>query len=252
MLLPIYGIIWFSLAVVMYSEQLEQKLLKENKKDFSYSLFLEKVGQKTIQLTLFSVVLPLAIHSIFGLGQSLALTNCVVNRERNTTFFVKSLFIKSFPKVENSLLFETLLQTSPQEVLEKMFELFYNENLDFEKEKVKDFFIVCCKVEQESGNLLPKLNVPPIPSFFFPQQTFLHMFQKNLLHGYEEKIEKIKYIYKVLQTFEFIKPYLKEIHSNPVRKVLSFFKKTPISIAFSPKKFVFSYITGEKKVNQFP
>jgi hypothetical protein len=78
------------------------------------------------------------------------------------------------------------------------------------------------------------------------------MFQKNLLHGYEEKIEKIKYIYKVLQTFEFIKPYLKEIHSNPVRKVLSFFKKTPISIAFSPKKFVFSYITGEKKVNQFP
>ena len=56
-------------------------------------------------------------------------------------------FIKTFPKVDNSLSFETLLQTSPQEILEKRFGLFYNKNQNFEKEKKKEFFTICCKIQ---------------------------------------------------------------------------------------------------------
>jgi hypothetical protein len=76
------------------------------------------------------------------LSQAIALTSHVVNTERDVTFF-----IKTFPKVDNSLSFETLLQTSPQEMLEKRFGLFYNKNQNFEKEKKKGFFTICCKIQ---------------------------------------------------------------------------------------------------------
>lgn len=222
MVIIVYGIVWLSLTLVMYSEEVEQKFLEKNKEDFSYLLYMKKVGQKAIQLTVFSIVFPLTINSVFGFSQSIALTRCVVNTERNATFFVKSFFLKTFPNIDHSLSFETLLLISPQEILEKMFELFYNQNPDFEKEKVKKFFTMCCKIQQEGGDLLPKLNVPAIPSFFFPQQTFLQAFKKNLLNKYEQKMERIELIHKILHTFAFIKPYLEEIHSNPFNKFLTF------------------------------
>jgi len=252
MIISIFGVVWLSLTFVMYSQEIEQKILEENIENFSYSLYLNKIGQKTIQLTVVSIVLPFTIHSIFSLRQSVALTSHVVSTERDLTAFVKNFFIETFPNVSDSLLFETLLQASPQEILEKLFELFYNQNQDFEKNKVKELFTTCCQIQQEGGDLLPKLNVPPIPAFFSPQLTFLEAFKKNLLNRYQEKIEKIELIHKILHTFAFIKPYLKEIHSNPFKRLLSFFKKTPISIAISPQNFLFSDIIVEKYVRQFP
>lgn len=113
MIISIFGVVWLSLTLVMSSQEVEQKILNENKEDFSYSLYLNKIGQKTLQLTVFSIVLPLTISSIFGLSQSIGLTSRVVNRERDITAFVKNFFIETFPHVADSLSFETLLQTSP-------------------------------------------------------------------------------------------------------------------------------------------
>ncbi len=107
-----------------------------------YSLSIKKISQKTIQLTVCSIIFLLTINSIFCLSQAISLTRHVVNTERDVTFF-----IKTFPKVDNSLSFETLLQTSPQEILEKRFGLFYNKNQNFEKEKKKEFFTICCKIQ---------------------------------------------------------------------------------------------------------
>jgi hypothetical protein len=247
----LYGIVWLALQIVLSSEDLEQKFLKEKKENFSYSLYKE-ICQKTVQLAFFSILLPLVTSSIFGVGQSIGLTSTVVARERNVTSFVKTLFIKTFPNTDNSLLFETLLQAAPEEILEKIFELFYNQNQNFEKEKVKEFFVACCKVQQEGTNLIPNFNIAPVSSLFFPQQQFLQTFNKNLLNRYHEKIEKLELIHKILQTFLFIKPYLQEFYSTPFQRVLAFLKKTPISLSISPKKFLFSYIEMERKIKQFP
>jgi len=245
-------------TLTLESEKIEQECLKQNTDEFPYDVYLTKIA-RSLKWSMFSLLLPFVIPYIFAIIQAVLLTNHILCTEQNLTAFGKNLLVKNFPNsvqcssVEMiNQLFEKLMESSDSDVLEKLLELFLNQNFQFEEKRVQQFLSSYFNLEKKCGNLTAKLDIPSIPIFFSSEQDFLQEFQKQLFTAYDKKVKKIELIHSILQTLQFIKPCLDNFYSTPIQRVFFFLKKVPISIASRPKNFLFSYITFERKVRQFP
>lgn len=257
-ILLLLGIVNIMTTLTLQSEKIEQECLRQNTDEFPYDVYLIKIAG-SLKWPMFSLLLPFVIPYLFAIIQAFLLTSHIVSVEQNLTAFGKNLLIKNFPNsvqcssIEmTTQLLEKLMGSSDPDILEKLLELFLNQNCQFEEKRVQEFLRSYFNLEKKYGNLTAKLDIPSIPIFFSSEQDFLQEFQKNLLTSYNEKVKKIQLVHSILQTFQFIRPCLDNFYSTPIQKVLFFLKKVPISIAMNPKNFLFSDIIVERYMRQFP